>query len=121
MDSMVVLVIQGLLILIFFLAGFFKLVQSREKIIAGGGTWAEDFKTNNIKMIGVLECVLALGLLLPPLFSVAYMLSLACSAGMCLVMLSAAYVHIKRKEYGFVIFTLVLSAMAFFITFRVLF
>ena len=121
MENIVPMIIQGLLILLFLLAGFFKLTQTKEKIVAGGGAWAADFATNQIKMIGALECALSLGLLLHLLFSVAYMLAIASSAGMSLVMLSAAYVHIRRKEYGFVIFTLVLSAMAFFITFRYLF
>jgi hypothetical protein len=117
------LIIYAVLFLSFLLAGLFKLIMNREKIIASGGTWAEEFKAKQIKMIGVLECALALGLLLPfffaglevpgLLFSVMYMLSLTSSVGMCLVMLSAAYVHIWRKEYGFVILTLVLSGMAF--------
>jgi hypothetical protein len=110
------LVLQGILILLFLLAGFFKLAQTKEKIVAGGGAWAADFQTGHIKMIGMLECALSLGLLLPFLISVPQLVPTVASTGMGLVMMSAVFVHIKRKEYGFVVFTLLLSLIAFYVT-----
>jgi hypothetical protein len=112
------LIIQGLLVFLFLLAGFFKLIQTKEKIIAGGGAWAEEFATTNIKIIGALECLLSLGLSLSLFFTVSPVLALVSSAGMALVMLSAAFVHIKRKEYGLLILTLAVNFLALFLTYQ---
>jgi hypothetical protein len=114
MENIGLLISQGLMILLFMLAGVFKLIQSKEKIVSGGGAWAADFTPNLIKMIGLLECVLSLGVLIPLFFSLR-VLALPSMIGMGLVMLGAAIVHIRRKEYGFVIFTGILSCLAFFL------
>jgi hypothetical protein len=116
--NILIMVIQGLLIFLFLVAGFFKLAQTREKIMSSGGAWAADISATNIKIIGVLECALSLILLLTLFVPVSPVLTQIACTGMGLVMLSAAYLHIKRKEYGFVVFTFVLSLMAFFLLYQ---
>ena len=118
MHNILLLVIEGILILLFLLAGFFKLIQTREKIMASGGAWAADISATNIKIIGALEFALGLGLLLNLLFPIAPVIGLISSTGMGLIMLAAAILHIKRKEYGFVVFTFVLSLLAFFVAYQ---
>jgi hypothetical protein len=41
--TIAVWIVEGLLGLIFVITGSFKFFQSRDKVIASGGTWAEDF------------------------------------------------------------------------------
>lgn len=111
-------IIQILLILLFMLAGFFKLIQTREKILASGATWAEHFSTTHIKVIGLLECLLSVFMLINLIFSVSSIITLICSIGMGVTMLVAAGVHVKRKEYGFLALTVVTGAMAFFLVYE---
>ncbi|HXA01393.1 MAG TPA: DoxX family protein [Cytophagaceae bacterium] len=116
--NIVLIIIQGLLVFIFLMAGFFKLIQTKEKIVTGGGAWAADFATTHIKIIGALEVLLSVGLSLSLFLSVPPVLALVSSAGMGVVMLAAAFVHIKRKEYGLLALTLVVSFIAFFLTYQ---
>ncbi len=113
----------GILILLFLLAGVFKLIQTREKIMASGGSWAEDVSAANIKIVGMAEVILGLSLLASLLLTIIFAISpiiviissliaTISSIGMALIMLAAAVLHIKRKEYGFVAITLLLTVMA---------
>ena len=49
------IIFQGILIFFFLLAGLLKLVFNMEKLIANGGTWAEDVSAGNIKITGIFE------------------------------------------------------------------
>ncbi len=48
-------IVQGLLGLLFVITGSFKFFQSREKVIASGGAWAEDFGSGTVKAIAGVE------------------------------------------------------------------
>jgi hypothetical protein len=111
-------IIEGILILLFLLAGVFKLIQPREKIISSGGSWAEDVSPTNIKIVGIMEVLLGSVLLVTLLTTIPSIIATITSVGMGMIMLAAAGLHIKRKEYPFVIFTLVLVLMAFFVAVR---
>lgn len=108
-------IIEGVLILLFLLAGVFKLIQTREKIMTGGGAWAEDVSAMNIKIVGIAEVILALTLFVTLFLTVPSLITTIASIGMGIIMLAAAGLHIKRKEYAFVVFTLVLVVMTFFV------
>ncbi len=54
MSNTVLVAVQGVLAFVFLMAGAMKLAQPREKVIASGGKWAEDFSAPMIKAIGAL-------------------------------------------------------------------
>ena len=60
-------IVQGLLGLIFVITGSFKFFQSKEKVIASGGTWAEDFAPGIIKTIAGAELISGVLVIVPRL------------------------------------------------------
>lgn len=78
-------------------AGGFKLATPKEKLPARMG-WHEDFTQPQIKAIGAVEVLGALGLVLPGLFGVATILTPIAATGLALVLIGAVVVHVRRKE-----------------------
>jgi UPF0716 family protein affecting phage T7 exclusion len=58
-------IVEGLLGLIFVITGSFKFFQTKEKVIASGGSWAEDFKPGIIKIIAGIELISGLLVIIP--------------------------------------------------------
>ena len=56
---------QGLLAAVLVMAGSMKLAQPKERLAASGQAWVEDFDAQQVKGIGVLEVLAAIGLVLP--------------------------------------------------------
>lgn len=98
----------SVLALAFLASGSAKLVQPREKVIAGGYRWAEDFSGPQVKLIGMAEVLGAVGLILPPAVDIVSDLSPAAAAGLALLMAGAVVVHLRRAETDKVPFTVVL-------------
>jgi len=107
---------QGLLALAMLAAGGMKLAQSKEQLVASGSMdWTEDFPEPQIKGIGTLEVLAALGLILPALLDIAPVLVGVAAVGVVLLMLGAAATHVRRKEGQMVPVNLVIAAIAVFI------
>ena len=77
--------------------------------------WTEDFSDGQVKAIGVVEVLGALGLVLPALTGVAPVLTPIAAAGLAITMLLAAAVHLRRGEKSNVAVNLVLFALAAFV------
>jgi hypothetical protein len=77
--------------------------------------WTEDFPEPQIKGIGTLEVLAALGLILPALLDIAPELVGVAAIGVALLMLGAAATHLRRKEAQMVPVNLVIAAIAVFI------
>ena len=92
-------IVQGLLGLIFVITGSFKFFQSKEKVIASGGAWAEDFEPGIIKMIAGLELVSGVLVIVPRLLGHGQYLSFIGAACIAVIMTGAIYTHIRRKEF----------------------
>jgi hypothetical protein len=107
---------QGLLAVAMLGAGAMKLTQSKEQLMASGQMdWTEDFPEPQIKGIGTLEVLAALGLILPALLDIAPELVGVAAIGVALLMLGAAATHLRRKEAQMVPVNLVIAAIAVFI------
>jgi hypothetical protein len=107
---------QGLLALAMLAAGGMKLAQSKEQLVASGSMdWTEDFPEPQIKGIGTLEVLAALGLILPALLDIAPVLVGVAALGVVLLMLGAAATHVRRQEGQMVPVNLVIAAIAVFI------
>ena len=112
----VVWIAQGLLAVAMLGAGAMKLTQSKQQLMASGQMdWTEDFPEPQIKGIGTLEVLAALGLILPALLDIAPALVGVAADGVALLMLGAAATHIRRKEPQMVVVNLVIAAIALFI------
>ncbi len=112
----VVWIAQGLLALAMLAAGGMKLAQSKEQLMASGNMdWTEDFPEAQIKGIGTLEVLAALGLILPAALDIAPELVGVAAVGVVLLMLGAAATHLRREEGQMVPVNLVIAAIAVFI------
>ena len=94
----VIWIIQGLLTAIFFLTGFMKVSKSKEALSEHMG-WVDSFGESQIKTIGILEIIGAIGLVIPMLLNILPILSVAAATGLAFTMLGAMMVHAKRKEH----------------------
>ncbi len=82
---------QALLALVMLGAGATKLAQSKQQLMASGNMdWTEDFPEPQIKGIGALEVLAAIGLILPALLDVAPVIVAIAAVGVALLMLGAA-------------------------------
>lgn len=110
-------IIQGLLGLIFTITGSFKFFQSREKVIASGGTWAEDFSPTTIKLIAGIELLSGLAVIVPRLLGHGHFVTSIAATSIAIIMIGAIYTHIRRKEYQHAMINSVFLLMALFVAY----
>lgn len=104
-------IIGGSLALVFVVSGTTKVLQRRIALASRGMTYVNDFSDPQIKTIGALEIVGAVGLVLPGLAGVAPILGPIAALALGALMIGAVTVHIRRRE-AFVP-PLALAALAF--------
>ncbi len=104
-------ILQWVLALMFLMAGVMKMMQPKEKLAEKMG-WVNDFSSGAVKTIGMLEVLGAIGLVVPPLVGVAPDLTPAAAAGLVLLMIGAARVHLRRNEPQMVMINTMLGVMA---------
>jgi len=91
-------VVASLLAAAFLASGLTKLIWPKPKLIAKGNAWAESFSPAAIKSIAAAEILAAAGLILPRLLGTAEFLTPLAAAGLALLMIGAAAVHLRRHE-----------------------
>ncbi|WP_410610169.1 DoxX family protein [Amycolatopsis sp. lyj-109] len=106
-------IVSGLLALAFLGAGASKLATPKKKLYDKGMTYVEDFSDAQIKTIGTLEILGAIGLIAPAFVSGATWLVPTAATGLLLTMIGAIVVHIRRKEQF--VSPLVLGLLAAFV------
>ncbi|MCX5208806.1 DoxX family protein [Kitasatospora sp. NBC_00240] len=104
-------IISGLLAAAFLAAGLMKATQPREKLAASGMTWAMDFSAGQVKAIGAVEALGAVGLILPAALDIAPALVPWAATGLAVTMVGAAAVHLRRGEAKAVPASLVLLVL----------
>ncbi len=90
-------IVQGLLAASFLMAGFTKVFNSKEKL-REQMAWVDDFSANNVKLLGIVELLGAVGLILPQLTGILPWLSPVAALGLATIMLGAVIVHARRAE-----------------------
>jgi uncharacterized membrane protein YphA (DoxX/SURF4 family) len=105
-------VIAGLLAAAFAASGLMKLTQPKAKLAASGMGWTEDFSDSQVKGIGAVELLGALGLVLPAALGIAEILTPLAAAGLALTMVGAAITHLRRGEGKQVPVNVVLGGLA---------
>ena len=97
------------------IAGGRKLYLGKEKIIANGGTWAENLTESFIKFLGATEVICGLGVAIALRFPISPIIFISIFLIIIVLMLGASFIHYRRKEYPLLIGTLVLFLMAAYI------
>ena len=110
-------IVQVLTAIAFFFAGIGKLTQSREALIERGMKYVEDLSLTQVRMIGTLELLGALGLILPSLLNILPVLSPLAGVGLVIVMIGAMLTHLRRGETPMIAVNLVLLLMAAFVAY----
>jgi uncharacterized membrane protein YphA (DoxX/SURF4 family) len=111
----VIWIAQALLAAVMLAAGFLKLTKTKEQLVANGMAWTEDFSSQQIKGIGTLEVLAAIGVIVPALIDVAPVLVAVSASGVVLLMIGAAATHLRRGEKQEMLTNLAIAALALFI------
>lgn len=90
-------IVQGLLAVAFLMAGAMKAMKPKSEI-EEKMAWAKDFPANQLKAIGIIEVLGALGLILPSATGIAPILTPIAATGLALTMLGALITHLRRKD-----------------------
>jgi hypothetical protein len=107
---------QGLLAAVLAMAGATKLAQSKAELLASDSmAWVEDFGERQVKGIGTLEVLAAVGLIVPAAFEIAPALTALAASGVVLLMFGAAATHLRRGEVQMLPVNLVLAGLALFV------
>jgi putative oxidoreductase len=92
---------QVVLAIFMLMPGSLKLMNSIEELIAKGKgrmDWAEDISATNMKIIGLLEVLAAIGLILPMAIGFYPILTPLAAVGVILTMIGAISLHLKRGD-----------------------
>lgn len=110
--NIVLWIIAGVLAAAFFAAGAMKMSQPQEKLLESGLGWTEDYSSGQVKAIGALEVLAAIGLIVPAAVGVVPVLVPLAALGLVLVMLGAVVVHGRRHENQMIVINVVLLLLA---------
>lgn len=100
---------------IFGLSGTAKLTLSRERLLATGQTGIAMFPMPVVRFTAAAEILAAAGLVAPGLTGIALTLTPLAAAGLCVVMVGAAWAHTRLHERRAVAVNIVLFVLAAFV------
>jgi len=109
--NIVLWALQGLVALLFLLAGSMKVFRPLEEV-RKRMSWANDMPAWFVRFIGIAEILGALGLILPALTGILPGLTVAAAVGLVIVMLSAGVFHTSRREFSQIGITVLLLTLA---------
>src|SRR5258706_13499405 len=87
--NIVAWILQIVLAAAFLAAGGMKLIRPKPALVGSGMAWADDFADSNVKLIGAVEVLGAIGLVLPWALGIAPVLTPLAAVGLALVMAGA--------------------------------
>ena len=106
-------IVAGILALAYLFSGVTKLVRSKAHLEASGQRWVAGARPSFIKFVGVVEILGALGVILPPAFSVLVILAPLAAIGLVLVQAVAIGVHMQIRDVKTLPVNIVLLILAF--------
>jgi uncharacterized membrane protein YphA (DoxX/SURF4 family) len=109
-------VVQVLLAAAFLVSGATKLSQPKEKLLKNWA-WVEDFSEPEVRIIGALEVLGAIGIVLPALMGILPWLTPLAALGLVLTMIGAALTHLRRAEYSNIAVNALLLILAAFVAY----
>lgn len=100
---------------VFTLSGAAKLTMSRQRLLDTGQTGVAMFPMPVVRFTAAMELLAAVGLIAPPLTGVGQILTPLAGAGLCAVMIGAAWAHTRLREPASVAVNAVVFALALFV------
>lgn len=91
---------QGVLAFVFLASGITKLTKSRPELLSRM-PYVEDLSPVEIRAIGILEVLGALGVVVPVATGVLPRLTPIAAAGLTLIMVGAVLMHLRRGEFKY--------------------
>ncbi|MFC7710698.1 DoxX family protein [Micromonospora lupini] len=95
--NLVLWIIQILLAVVFVGAGLAKLTQPKEKL-RDRMAWVDPVPPTQVKALGAVEVLAAVGLVLPALTGIATVLTPLAAVGLVIVMIGAILVHLRDRK-----------------------
>jgi uncharacterized membrane protein YphA (DoxX/SURF4 family) len=105
-------VLAGVLAFVFLGSGVMKLVTPMDKIAERGADWVEKVPAWQVRLLGTLEVLGAVGLILPAVLDIAPVFVPLAALGVVVVMIGALIVHGLGREWPGVAMCVVLLAAA---------
>jgi uncharacterized membrane protein YphA (DoxX/SURF4 family) len=105
--NIAVWIIQGILALMFIMAGMMKSTQPKDKLVKSQ-PWVNDFSLQTVRFIGISELLGAIGIIVPQLTGIYPILSPIAAVGLAVIMVLASAYHLPKKEYKEVGFNTIL-------------
>jgi len=100
---------------IFVASGLMKLLVHKDKLVASGQGWAQDYSPSAIRLIGIVEVLGAVGLIVPAVTRIAPILVPSAAIGLILVMIGAARVNARRNETRYIAVNVAIMLLAAFV------
>jgi uncharacterized membrane protein YphA (DoxX/SURF4 family) len=100
---------------VFAASGMAKLTMARDRLLATGQTGIAMFPMPVVRFTAAMEVLAAIGLVAPWLSGTAKVLTPLAAAGLCAVMIGAAWAHSRLREPWAVAANTVLFALAAFV------
>jgi uncharacterized membrane protein YphA (DoxX/SURF4 family) len=91
-------IFAALLAAMFLAAGLMKVSMPKEKLVATM-VWAKSVPEGQVKALGAVELLGAIGLILPRALNIAPVLTPLAAVGCAIVMIGATIVHTRMKDY----------------------
>jgi uncharacterized membrane protein YphA (DoxX/SURF4 family) len=91
-------IVAGVLAAMFLLAGVMKIAVPKEKLLSTMA-WAETWSDSQLRALGTVEVLGAIGLILPRALNIASALTPIAAVGCAIVMIGAAITHTRMKDY----------------------
>ncbi len=110
--NIILWIVQGLLALMFLMAGAMKLSKPKNELREKLGDWVDQYSDISIKLIGLAELLGAIGLILPMAMDFFPALTPLAAIGLAITMVGAMKVHYDRKEKSKVMTNIVLMLLA---------
>ncbi len=113
--NIVLWVVAGLAAAAFLGAGLMKITGKREQMLERMA-WVADYEQSQVKLIGVVEVLGAIGLILPGVTGIAPILVPIAATGLAIVMALAAVMHLRRGDgFAAIVPNIVLGVMVAFV------
>lgn len=111
--DVVLWVVSAVIGLAFAACGVVKLVVPKRRLALRGSSWVNEFSSTTVVFVGLTEIAGGLAMLSPAVLKISQPSAvLLGTAGLIVVMLGAAVVHIRRREPGMIVLNLALLALA---------
>ena len=112
-------VLQAMLTMIFLVAGFEKVAKSKDELKKSErNAWVDSMSASSIRLIGILEILIAIGLILPHLTGILPWLTPLAAVGFVCTMIGAAILHTQRGDGAQAIVTnIVMLLLAAFVAY----